>query len=393
MLVVDDELENLEAFRVEFGEYFNVSTASSAKEALAFLEAKPDVAVLVVDQRMPEMTGTELLKVVSKKYPNMIRILITAYSDIEVVIEAINAGQVYKYISKPWDHEDVRLSIMRAMENYYLTRERERLVEEKINTVKKVAEANRLASLGMLAAGVAHEINNPLVSIHTFMSLVPKKFSELSLQNRDVYDKSYWVEFFETAQNEMRRIQELIRELLNLSKPPKYDFEETNIEEMIRGEAKVFEGTAKEKDLIFKTEMAGNLPKIRCDRNRIKQVVLNLVLNAFQATSKGGRVTIQTRLPAVCNGSSAVEICVVDTGAGIPKEVQDKIFQPFFSTKQKGTGLGLVVSDLIVKQHGGEIHIQSEVGKGTTFVVSLPLKPLDDFASTTKGKAPETVQP
>ncbi|MBI1871656.1 MAG: response regulator [Chlamydiae bacterium] len=374
ILVVDDEKDNLEAFRMEFEEYFQILTAPSGKEALEILKIHPEVAVVVVDQRMPEMTGVDFFKEVNRLYPEIIRILITAYSDIQVVIEAINSGQIYKYISKPWDHEDVRLSMMRAIENYYLAKDRERLIEEKIGTVKKAAEANRLASLGMLAAGIAHEINNPLVSISTFLGLLPSKFKELSLRNPDIYDQSFWTDFYQLTENEMKRVQDLIHELLNLAKPPKFSFEETKINELIRAESKIFESAAKERDIRFILNLEDRLPSIRCDGNRIKQVLLNLVLNAIQATGKGGEVKVESH-PGESHGERRVEIAVVDTGEGISKEIQEKIFQPFFSTKQKGTGLGLVVCDLIVRQHGGEIRVASEVGKGTQFVVALPLEP------------------
>jgi len=381
ILVVDDEVDNLTAFQMEFGDYFEILTAPGGKQALELLQKRGEVALIAVDQRMPEMRGVDVLKEVVRLYPDTVRFLVTAYSDIQVVVEAINAGNVYRYISKPWEHEDVKLSIMRAIETYYLTKERERLIEEKIKTVKKAADANRLASLGMLAAGIAHEINNPLVSINTFLKLMPSKFKELPLEKEGKFDSGFWDEFYRLAEGELKRVQDLVRELLNLAKPPKYDFEETNVEQLIRAEEKIFETASKEKNILFGIQVAANLPPLRCDRSRVKQLLLNLVLNAIQATSKGGKVSIEARLGPGINGGRQLEIRVIDTGEGIPPERIEKIFEPFFSTKSRGTGLGLMVCDFIVRHHGGDIKVYSEVGKGTTFVVSLPFQPAHSPAS------------
>lgn len=374
VLVVDDEKENLAAFEMEFKEYFTILTASSGKEALNLLKEKGEAALVLVDQRMPEMKGVDFLREILRLYPNTIRFLITAYSDIQVVVDAINSGHVSQYISKPWEHEDVKLSVMRALENYFLTKERERLMEEKLNTVRKAAEANRLASLGMLAAGIAHEINNPLVSINTFLKLIPKKIKEFE-ENPSAKDTEYWTKFYQIADDELKRVQDLVRELLNLAKPPKYDFEETQVAQLIQNEAQLFESAAKEKDVRLKMMIQENLPLVRCDRSRIKQLLLNLVINAIQATSQGGQVTIEAHSVKNWFGRRHLEISVKDTGEGIPDELKSKIFEPFFSTKKKGTGLGLVVCDFIVKYHGGEIEVESAVGKGTTFIISLPLQP------------------
>lgn len=381
ILLVDDEKDNLAAFEIEFQEYFTILKASSGKRALELLKEKGEVALVLVDQRMPEMKGVDFLREILRLYPNTIRFLITAYTDIQVVIDAINSGHVSQYISKPWEHEEVKLSIMRALENYFLARERERLMEEKLNTVRKAAEANRLASLGMLAAGIAHEINNPLVSINTFLKLLPQKVKEFQA-NPTCIDSDFWVKFYQIAEDELKRVQDLVRELLNLAKPPKYDFEETNIRQLIQNEAQLFESAAKEKDVRLKIEIEGNLPSVRCDRSRIKQLLLNLVINAIQATSQGGQVTIGTRCAMNWFLRQHLEISVKDTGEGIPDDLKPRIFEPFFSTKKKGTGLGLMVCDFIAKYHGGEIRVDSEVGKGTTFVVSLPFQPPQPTSSS-----------
>ncbi|MDP3981028.1 MAG: ATP-binding protein [Chlamydiota bacterium] len=374
ILIVDDERENTEAFQMEFEEYFTIYTANSAQEALAILKEKGEFPLVIADQRMPEMTGVDLLKEIFNHTPQTIRFLITAYADIEVVIEAINSGKVYKYVHMPWDHEDVKVSIMHAIDTYFLTKDRACLIEEKINTIKKAAEASRLASLGTLAAGVAHEINNPLVSVNTFLALLPDKLKECFKEGAFETDSSFWKDFYHLTFSELERVQSLVRELLYLSKPPQYNFESTGVLSLVKDEMKVFESAAKGKNVRVSIDEVGDVPEFECERNRIKQLLLNLVINAIQACNQGGEVVIRAEGIGATEQNRRVQISVKDTGVGIPEEVRQKIFEPFFSTKEKGTGLGLMITDFIVRQHNGSIRVESEVGKGTAFILSFPLE-------------------
>jgi two-component system probable response regulator PhcQ len=178
ILFVDDEEMALVTFTAQYKRDFTIFTAKGGKEALDFLHEHPEIALIVSDQRMPGMSGVELLQRAMQIAPDAVRVLITAYTDMDVVIEAINTGNVYRYVSKPYNEDDLRYSIMQGIERYYLIRERDRLYAEKIDTLKRISRTNRLTAIGILAAGMAHEINNPLVAISTFLQMLPEKLKE-----------------------------------------------------------------------------------------------------------------------------------------------------------------------------------------------------------------------
>ncbi|MEK7851870.1 MAG: histidine kinase dimerization/phospho-acceptor domain-containing protein, partial [Deltaproteobacteria bacterium] len=161
----------------------------------------------------------EFLQEVNKGHPEIVTMLVTAYSDLDVLVDGVNTGTLYSYILKPWEVKDLKIALKRGIEHYYLVSERDRLHREQIETLKKMARANRLSAVGTLAAGIAHEIRNPLVSIQTFLEMVPQKLSELRLTDPARLDKEFWEKFYSLSFNEIQRIRTLISELVNFSQP------------------------------------------------------------------------------------------------------------------------------------------------------------------------------
>ncbi|HEY5600418.1 MAG TPA: response regulator, partial [Candidatus Manganitrophaceae bacterium] len=178
VLFVDDEEMSVIGFAEQYNRDFTIFTAQSGNEALDLLQKHPEIALIITDQRMPGMSGVELLTQARIIAGEVVRMLITAYTDMDVVVEAINKGNVYRYINKPYNEEDLRFAVMQGIERYFLLRERDRLYAEKVEALKRVSRANRLTAIGILAAGMAHEINNPMVGISTFLQMLPKKRTE-----------------------------------------------------------------------------------------------------------------------------------------------------------------------------------------------------------------------
>lgn len=371
ILYVDDEELALQTFKLQFGNEFTIYTAKNSEEALQVLNFE-DIAVVITDQRMPKISGVELLSQIMSTHPDVVRILITAYTDLELVIQAINAGNVYRYISKPYNEEEVRTIIRQGIEHYYLVKERDRLYSEKIETMRKIARANRLSAMGILAAGMAHEINNPLVAISTFLQMLPHKYAEASK------DKEYWEELYGVAVREVERIRQLVHQLLTYSKIKQEDkFEPVSINDILQEMVVFIENEAKKKGVLIKREFGVNLPMGMMDRNRIKQVFLNILLNAVQATERGGTIAVSSRHVVEDAENQILQVAILDTGSGISEKNLEKLFTPFFTTKNsEGSGLGLMTSHHIVDEHRGTIDVKSELGKGTTFTIQLPLNPL-----------------
>ena len=367
ILYVDDEHDNLEAFSDEFDQYFNIFTADSAASGLDVIEENPIVIVLT-DQRMPTMTGIELLKRVREKAPNIIRILITAYSDIEVVIEAINLGEVYRYISKPWEHDELRHTIMRCIDHYHAEREVERLLKESIENVQKMAHANKLASIGRLAAGVAHEIRNPLVSIQTVFDLLPEK--------RD--DDEFCTNFLTLVKGEVHRIRTLITNLLTFAKPGEFHPKPWDINGILESTVDLVQNQARKSNVEIESNYCRDLPKIPLDSDQMRQVFMNLILNGIQAIENEGRILVETFLTGPEEADGFVTIKISDDGTGITEEMQSTLFDPFFTTKAEGSGLGLAIVKQILYSHEGTITLDSRPGQGATFTVSLPMHPSEE---------------
>ncbi|HLG21402.1 MAG TPA: ATP-binding protein [Candidatus Manganitrophaceae bacterium] len=372
ILFVDDEENALLALKNLFKREFTLYTARDAKEALKLIEEHPEMALIVSDQRMPGLSGIELLKRVSQNRPDMTRMLITAYSEMELVIDAINKGNVYRYISKPYNEDELKQILMQGIERFYLIKERDRLYAEKIETLKKIARTNRLTAIGILSAGMAHEINNPLVAIKTFLDMIPGKYEEESK------DGEFWESFYRVAVGETQRIQQLISHLLHYSKAPEEEglkLERIDVNTLLSETVTFLDNEAKKKGLTIRQEFDPALPPCAVDPEKIRQVFLNLLLNAIQATSEG-YILIKTSFDAGAAELPFFHVSFKDTGMGISEENLQKLFNPFFTTKRdEGTGLGLMMCQHIIDEHRGSIDVKSELGKGTTMTVRLPLNP------------------
>jgi PAS domain S-box-containing protein len=227
----------------------------------------------------------------------------------------------------------------------------------------KVRRADKLAALATMAAGMAHEIKNPLSSMKVLSQLLPLKFD----------DQDYRRKLQEIMPREIDRIDRIVESLLGFARATTLKFEKANIVEIIEDMAKYYEDQAGAAEIKIIRDYH-EIPEIEVDKSQISQVFSNLILNAIQAMPSGGELKIVVVPGKVVEGIlQSVKIQVSDTGHGIPEDVQKKLFDPFFTTKYGGTGLGLTITHSIVDGHRGYIDVESEVGKGTTFTVTLPV--------------------
>jgi two-component system NtrC family sensor kinase len=224
-------------------------------------------------------------------------------------------------------------------------------------------KSERLATLGQLAAGVAHEINNPLGAI--------LMYSHLSLEEMDKDDPRR--KNLEKVTAEATRCKNIVRGLLDFARQSEPNVQEADANEILRRTLSLLQNQAQFHNITITTTLRDSLPKAMMDSSQIQQVFTNIILNAAEAIEGQGEVKITTR--TVEDGQS-IEIEFTDTGCGIPQENLEKIFDPFFTTKEvgRGTGLGLAVSYGIIARHKGSIEVKSSPSKGTTFIIRLPLK-------------------
>jgi two-component system sensor histidine kinase HydH len=235
-----------------------------------------------------------------------------------------------------------------------------------ITELKKYEEeakrSERLSALGNLAAGVAHEIRNPLNAISITAQRLKSEFAPQK-------DKEEYIYFIKTILEEIKRLDNIINQFLSLAKTQKLNLVPTDMGKLLNEVVDLVEIEAKEKNIHVNRDIA-NLPQTRIDPDEIKKALLNIMLNGIQATPSGGTLSIRAYLNDLQRN---IFIEIRDSGVGISKENLSKIFQPYFSTKEKGTGLGLSIAYRIISDHKGKIEVESELGKGTVLIVSLPI--------------------
>jgi two-component system NtrC family sensor kinase len=223
-----------------------------------------------------------------------------------------------------------------------------------------LAQQGKMASLGVLSSGVAHEINNPLGVILGYAGYLEGKMSE--------EDPNY--KYIHEIKRESKRCKKIVQDLLSYARTPRPSLEAVDLNELL---AQIVDFAANHTDMrrvTINTEFAPNLPPIMLDGDQMRQVAINLILNAGGAMPDGGTLTVKTEP----GKEGHVNIIFRDSGCGIPSENLEKIFEPFYTTKERGTGLGLAITRQIIEQHHGEIHIESEPGKGTKVIVTLPFE-------------------
>jgi len=230
----------------------------------------------------------------------------------------------------------------------------------------EMLQAEHLATMGELAAGVAHEIRNPLAGIAGAIEIITKDFP------KDHPDR----EVMEDLRQEVRRIEKVLNDMLAYARPKPPQFGRADLKETFARTLHLARQQIGLKNVEFSVQVPPDLPAFRMDSEQLHQVLLNLVLNGVQAIESEGKVTIAAKVDAPGGPGQAdlVEISVGDSGVGIPPESLERIFRPFYTTKRGGTGLGLSLCRRIIRQHGGTLNVESKVGKGSRFIIRLPMR-------------------
>jgi PAS domain S-box-containing protein len=226
----------------------------------------------------------------------------------------------------------------------------------------QLIQTERLAAVGELAAGVAHEVNNPLGGLQNFVKMMKKEAGNVS-QN---------LEFLDLMSEGLKRIEVIVKQLMAFSRPYSTHMCNHNLNEITENSLRFVDHRIKEFGIHLEKNLSPDLPEIYGDADNISQVIINIIVNALDSMSSGGNLTIKT---GYCDFQhSSIQVVISDTGSGIPEEILNKIFNPFFTTKEMGSGLGLAISKRIIDDHNGNIMVKSRVGKGTTFYICLPVR-------------------
>jgi two-component system, probable response regulator PhcQ len=380
VLYVDDEEPSLKYFTRAFDRHFRILTATSALEGLRLIEQHADeIGVLITDQRMPGQNGNWLLEKTRQIRPRIIRILVTAYSDIQATITAVNAGSIYKYITKPWDPNQIEATLKRALEFFIVQRERDILLKEKMSVLRNMMIADRVMSLGFLAAGMSHHIRNSLVAVKTFLDLAPAKLKQENIELETLRDPDFWKEYYQNVQKQIERIDKLLGDLWAVSEPARPRFtDDVCLRSLVQGVIASLKDELTGKEITLRNEIPESLPHIIADHPKLERMFELLLKDETVSLPHGSEITFSAEWqPGPSPEHSEVVLQLRDNGPGLPEEALRVIFDPFVVRMDSPMeyGINLMACYFIVHHHGGSIEARSKEGQGTTFTLRLLANP------------------
>jgi two-component system probable response regulator PhcQ len=374
VLYVDDEEMSLKYFTRAFQSQFQIFTAANAQEGYRILEQHKDqIALIMTDQRMPGEQGVQFLGRARQLHPRAIRILTTAYSDVEVAIDAVNSGAIYKYISKPWEVPDLEITLKRALEFFMVQRERDFLLKEKLSALQRMMVTDRVLSLGIVAAWLGRRVRHSLVAARSFLDLMPDGLLEQTADVEEARNPNYWNNLYAHAQSQLRRIVGL---LIDHAGPTQKDggsrVEPVDVKAAVAKVVDKLNGGLMQHGLTAVNRIPTELPPIMVEAESLHRLLELLLQDEIIALSSGNQIIFGAR--HLSGKEDAVEIEVKDNGPGLPPDALRAVFDPYFARadKYQELGINLMACYFIAYHLEGKIGVRSEPGQGVTFTLTFP---------------------
>jgi signal transduction histidine kinase len=371
LLVVDDEPDVIKSVKGLFRLDYRVLGASTAAEGLEIMQ-RETVDTVLSDQRMEGMSGVEFLSKLRVEYPDSTRLLFTAYTDVTAVVDAINEGSVYRYIAKPWEPKELGAILKDACALHDLIVERKQLLDELQKKNAELTQSNELKSAFIRVAG--HELRTPLAILSGLSQLAAHETGTPEPLN------GYIQGMGEATTRLERQVLQILKMLSAASFGQIFDRKSHEIGPLLNQAASDIAPFVRLRNQKIDVDIADDLGTIEADADKLRDCVNQLLLNAVKFTPDGGHVRLSARRS---NGS--LRISVGDDGSGIAPEALPRIFDPFFTAfdvsrhssgqyehQRRGLGLGLSIVKAFSEMHGGQVDVESEVGKGSTFTIVLP---------------------
>lgn len=388
IMLVDDEPANLLVLSSVLEDDYELVCANSANEALKMIAGMPDVSnlrLIICDQRMPGMTGTELLEKLKESHPHIIRILLTGYSDINAIMDGVNKAQLYRYMTKPFDRNDMLMTVRRAIELAELEEARHHAEEVSNQHLQRLNEAlsstNRLKDLFL--ATVSHELRTPMHGVVGNLEL-------MRTAALDENTKKYLYEAIDSAQQMRQLLDEILGYTELQTGTLKLNMSIVNLRSLLQSLTDVYQSFCDEKGLQFHFMIDEAVPThIMTDAEQLTHILRHLLDNALKFTEHGQmlfKVDIKNDNPA----NPQIQFLVKDSGRGISDAHLENLFERFqqadqrFSRRFGGLGLGLAICKGLTQLFNGTLQVASQVGEGSHFVLTLPLS-----GTTETPKAPD----
>jgi signal transduction histidine kinase len=353
VLLVDDNAPLVDNLAQILGdEGYKVRTASSGAEALE--AARPGFEVALLDVRLPDADGTKLAERLREISPESAIVLLTGFAALETAIAAVRAG-AFAYLVKPCSTSDLLLTIEQALRQV-------RLHAEKRELTRRANLAEKLAAVGTMTAGLSHEIRNPLNAAGLQLAVLERRVRRLG-----VGDQPLLLEPLRLVRDEIGRLEHLLEDFLQFARPRELNVAAVDAAAAVESVVGFLAGDAEKRKIRLEEAVTPGLVATAADPERLRQVLMNLAINALDATPGGGRV----RIEASAEGEDVL-FTVDDSGPGIAPEARERLFEPFFTTKPSGSGLGLAIVHAIVSQHGGSVSVDASPLGGARFSVRLP---------------------
>lgn len=366
ILYVDDEEQSLKYFERAFGKDFRVRTAPGAEEGRRIVEELGDqMGVLITDQRMPRETGVELLSWMRRQRPNVVRMLTTAYSDLDSAIEAVNSGAIFRYIVKPWDLKDLRGTLRQAMEFHMVQRERDVLLREKLSALQRLIVSDRVRSFAVLATSMASRLRNPLMALKAFLDAAPHQDEDRTPTPLGMR----WDDLWDLARRESGRLLELIEEAVTLTSDPGYDFSDrTSAAEVVGAVGERLGGGL---------ALEGDAP-LQIDRALVERLIAILAsrLQRLHTDGQPVRVVVE-RVDDVC-GAPGTRLRLIAPGGRLANEELASLFSvlaPCEPGEHDPQEMDLLAAFFIAFHHGGNLVIRQAPPEGPGFELLLPDDP------------------
>jgi two-component system, probable response regulator PhcQ len=376
VLYVDDEEKSLKNFDRAFSHQFKVLTAPNAMDAIKIIEQQgDDLAVIMTDQMMPGHKGVWLLDKARQLRPSVLRILATAYSDLDAVIQAVNTGAIFHYVTKPWDPAQLENTLKHAIQLFTVQRERDQLLREKMSVLHNMMVSDRVMSLGFMAAGMSHHIRNSLVPVKTFIDLVPQQLRDENIDPTQSKNPEFWTDYQRTAQQHLDKINSLLKELWVVAETPAVAFtDRVHLRDVITDVTVRLRESLAAKSIEVEIQIPETLPALTVDKPKFARIFDLLIRDEIVSLPDGSRLTISGALSGGETGDRML-VSVRDNGPGLSEETLRMIFDPFNarSLNPSEHGINLMACYFIVHYHGGKIEAHGSPGRGTEFRLEFPL--------------------